>query len=439
MPIEEFTVGSDTIDDLLASLTIDVELQAESAHLGFLDVYLARVPMLRLGGEGPLTLDIAASDGWLSPDSRFQLDGPIVSLDYAGLRAVGNGSVIGSVLAESHNTQVLATLEAFSVYRPMDSAVLAQGENLEARIVNDSTAINRPASGIAITVELPPAHVPDLAAFDLYVPASTGLTVTGGEATFAAQLSYDSVSQSGTGSLQLSGDVMQATFSDIQLTASTDLKAVFPIVEMDEGRVGISGTELNISDVVIRRGDQVRDRGWWGHIYVAEGDIRWTPQILANTPESDEEPSVEADTVVDESNLVEQLRESTSIDARISADLRDTGPVTALMQQRAPKLSWFDGALTVENVSVTSDVQLLGADVGLHNLRLIGGRKGRLEILGQLELHEKEEEGLLFARLGRLSAAVKLDPGERDWKLTRSKAWYDEQVRLFSRDSGGGE
>ncbi len=458
--IDQFAVGSDTIKDLLASLTAEFLLQAESAHLGFLDVYLATVPMLRVDGQGPLTLNIAVNEGLLSPDSQFRLEGPIVSVDYAGLRAVGNGSVVGSVLAETNNTQMLATLETFSVFRSVDMATLAQGQKLQAKILNDSIAIDQPASGIAIEIELPPAHVPNLAAFDAYVPASTGLTVTGGEATFAAQLSYDSVSQSGTGSLALSGDAMQAAFSDLQLTASTDLKAVFPIVEMDEGRVGISGTELNISDVVIRRGAQVRDRGWWGHFRVAEGDVRWTPQLLANLPVlgdpskgQDSPTGKNSDLVIEvstpgvegsveasagemakntsdgeRSTLVEQLRQSALIEASISADLRDTGPVTALIQQRAPKLSWIDGVLTVENVSVTADVRLQEADVSLHDLRLIGGRKGRLEILGQLELHEKEEEGVVFARFGPLSAAVKLDPGERDWKLTKSRAWYDQQV-----------
>ena len=64
-------------------------------------------------------------------------------------------------------------------------------------------------------------------------------------------------------------------------------------------------------------------------------------------------------------------------------------------------------------------------EFSLADLRVTGGKKGRLEILGQLDLAPQDPSGLFFARWGPLSAAVSLAEGERDWKLTASRRWYD--------------
>ncbi len=429
LQVDEFLVGDDTFEDLLAELDIDIELTAESAHLGFLDAYLANVPMLQVGGRGPLTLDIEVTDGWLAPDSHFRLDGPIVSVEYAGLRAVGNGEVVGEVLEETHNTVLRASLDAFSIYRPADAATLAQGENLSARITNDSTAIDRPAEGVAVEVSLPPARVPDLSAFSAYIPVATGLSLTGGEATFAAELAYDSIEQSGNGSLRLTGEGIDASYTDLDLVGDLDLRANFPVVEMDDGKVSIAGTELNITDVTIRSGG--KERPWWGKVHVDQGAVEWTPRPIAALGRNREFEDTASAPEADSDDNAQSPSEPVVVSASVEADLLDTTPVTAMIEQRAPRLGWFDQILTVENVSVSAQMRLEGQDVSLRNLELNGGRKGRLELLGQLDLHEKEEEGVLFARFGLLTAAVALDPGERDWKLTGSRAWYEEQARQF--------
>ena len=53
----------------------------------------------------------------------------------------------------------------------------------------------------------------------------------------------------------------------------------------------------------------------------------------------------------------------------------------------------------------------------------------KLEILATgLHLTRGRRDGLFFLKLGPLSAAVEIDRKGRDWKLTRSRRWYEERV-----------
>ncbi len=412
--LDEFVVGNNAWEDLIASGDAMLQLDANSASLGFLDRYLSAVPMLEVGGTGPLSLFVEVADGWLSPDSHFELSGPAVSVAYAGLRADGNGRVVGRVVPEKHHAEVEATLETFGIVRPGDGATLAQGEALSARITNDSIAIDRPASGIAIEVSVPPARVPDLAAFAPYVPAATGLALTGGQATLSANLVYDSVARAGEGALQLFAEAVEATYDDLELVGNLKLEVAFPTVDMDGGMVGIGGTRLDLTDIVLSGTNKEQGKAWWGNLTASGGSVRWTRPTAT---EADTEIATEPDV---------------AIDAQIQATLLDTSPVTALLTRRAPRMAFFDQMLTVENVALESRVQLAQGTVGLHDLRLTGGRKGRLEVLGQLDLRQDDEqEGVAFARLGKLSAALQLGEGKRDWKLTRSRVWYEEKVKEF--------
>ena len=76
-------------------------------------------------------------------------------------------------------------------------------------------------------------------------------------------------------------------------------------------------------------------------------------------------------------------------------------------------------------------MRIEGPRIYLANLEVTGGKKGRLEILGELDLARQDPSGVFFARWGKLSAAVSLAEGERDWKLTRSRRWYDASALAY--------
>ena len=407
LDIESFVVGDDTLEDLLAGTSGRLRLEADATSLGFLDAYLSRVPWLRIGGGGHLTADLEVSDGWLAPSSEIGLTGPTLSADYFGLRATGDGEVRGRVPENAGHTELRVLLDSYTVRRLADQATLLVGRGLEMVVTNDSTAIDRPAEGIAVAVDLPATQVPDVAALAPYVPAATELRLTGGSAEVQAGLSYSTVDRTGHGSLSLTGESLAGTFRGVSLHSDVTLEAKLNDARLEDGTIDLSGTKLTIDNTIIERRSGARDTGWWGKVQVPDG------------------------------RLVKKIGgiELGTLDCFVTSELRDSGPLLALIEKKVPKLVWFDRLLTVENVEANGRIQLQGPDFQLRDLEVTGGRKSRLELLAELDVEGKASSGVVFARWGKLTAAVSLDEGERDWKLTRSRAWYEEQAERYESES----
>lgn len=403
--VDSFVVGEDTVEDLLAELTGALSLETEASSLGFLAAYLSRVPWLRLGGHGHLVADLETVNGWLAPGSRLTLDGPTVEADLFGLHATGEGRLEGFVPEGSSHTELSVRLPRYALTRLADRARLLEGENLEVIVTNDSNAIDRPAQGIALAVQVPPARVPDLAAFSSYLPEAAGLTILGGSARLEASLSYSTVERSGDGRLRLTGQEVEAAFHDVGLRADLDLDSRLADARLEDGQIDISGTSLDIQRVRTLEGGRVRDSDWWGRVHLPRG------RLIKDLGDPEAAPAV--------------------LEGEIAAELRDTGPLMAMLEQHVPKLAWMDALLTVHNVKASSEVRVQGGRIALADLAVAGGKQGRLEILGQLDLARQDPRGVLFARWGKLSAAVSLAEGERDWKLTRSRRWYDDSARAY--------
>ena len=403
--VDPFVIGEDTVQDLLAGLTATIEVETEASSLGFLAAYLEAAPWLRLGGSGHLVASLEANRGWLAPGSRVTLQGPTLETELFGLHATGEGRLTGRVPDGAAHTELAVELPSFAVRRQTDSALMLEGEDLRLVVTNDSNAIDRPAQGLTVSVDLPPTRIPDLAVYSVYLPEATGLAITGGNAELAARLTYSTLEHNGDGWLRLTGSQVEAAFGEVRIWADLALDARLAEARLEEGQVDISGSRLEIDRVRTRQGDRQRDSGWWGRIELPRGRLR--------LPRGDPAAA------------------SAILEGELAADLRDTGPLVALLEQHVPRLAWMDGLLTVHDVEARSEVRVASPRLALADLRVTGGRKGRLEILGQLDLARQDPAGLVFARWGGLSAAVSLDEGERDWKLIGSRRWYDEAARAY--------
>jgi len=411
--IDPVTMGDTSVEEILASMTGTIRIDSKSAGIGFLERYLGNFSWIDLGGRGRLHVDLEMTDGWLAPGSVVELDGPVVTAEFVGLKAQGEGRVSGGIPEGESHAEVRVDLARFDVSQTGAAALMAAGSDFSMTLRNDSSAIDRPAEGLSVEVVLPEAEVPELEAFNPFLPPSLGLALTGGEARLTGEMRFDSTTREGSGILSLDGRRVEARFKDLDLAAEIDLDAKFESLDLNGGVAEISGSSLDIERAAVQDRSGAVDDGWWGRLRLPAGTVTRDVTARAASP--------------------------SRIEGLVEAELRDTGPFVALLEERMPKLSWIDGLLTVENVDADSQIRLEGPSLALRQLEMIGGAKGRLEILGELDFDERVPDGVLFARWGKLSAALALEEGKRDWKLTRSRRWYEEQADAFRRSSAIGE
>ncbi len=423
-----YVPGENGLPDLVAGTTGALDLTAEVENLGFVSAYLGAVPWLGVSGAGALALDLEVAEGSLLPGSELSLAGSEVEATFFDFAAVGEGRIEGRVPVGAQHAELDALLERFTLGRLSDGATLLDGHDLELHVTNDTAEIFRPAQGIAFSFVLPPAQAPDVAAFGAYLPAATGLALTGGTAELAAEVAYDTVARDGKGWLELSGRKVTATFGDIAFEADFVLDAQMPRADLLGGTVDVSGSRLTVEGAKIVRGGQPLPQAWWARLSVPAGSVTRPPALEVAEGLATAEAEPEA---------VKPVREPAVIEAEVASELLDTAPLVALLEHRLPKLRWLREALTVPEVELTGHVRVAGPELGLHDLQVIGGKKDQLEILAELDLLEKATHGAVYVRWRLLDAALALNRGDRDWRVLHPRRWYDEAAAAYRAGERG--
>jgi len=413
-----FRAGQDTVLDLLGGASGRARLAAHVDTLGFLTAYLRGLSWLGLGGGGDLDLAVVLEDGSLLPGTSLSVAGPQVRADFFDFRAQGTGRVSAEVPADGDELHLATVLDEYSVTRLSDGAELLVGKGLETRFTGNSTSLRQPPTEVAGAVRVPAARVASLAAFGRYLPPGTTATVTGGSAELTLDLSYDTAAHSGRGELLIDAREVTGTLGDADVRGDVRLAAQLPEVDLLAGAFDVSGTEVAIADGRMVRNGKERTRGWWGRIRVTTGDVRRR--------------------LFTESRELVQAPGPARVTAQLQGRLLDTAPLVVLMEQRLPRLAWFDQLLTVPEIDLGGTVTLTGSAMGLQGLHVAGGAKDQLEIRAELDFAGAETSGVVYARYRALDAAVALSEGDRDWRLRRAKQAYEETAAAYRASREGG-
>ena len=407
---EPYRAGEDAVIDLIGGASGRTHIAAHVENLGFLTAYLRGVSWLGLGGSGDLDLTLALDEGSLLPGTSLSVSGPEVRADFFDFRAQGTGRVFGEVPAEGGELRLAALLDEYSVTRLGDGADILAGEGLETRFASRTTSLAEPPTDIAGSLHVPSARVTSLAALGAYLPPGTTATVTGGSAELSLDLAYDTGAHGGEGRFVIDAKDVTGTFGDAEITGDLRLEADLPHVHLLGGTFDVSGTGITIADARMVRNGKERTRGWWGRIQVTSG-------------------TVQRRLITEERKLVQ--RAPALVTADLEGQLLDTAPLVVLMEQRLPKLGWFDQLLTIPEIELRGAVTLEGHAMGLRGVHVTGGKKDQLEIRAELDLAGRDTSGVAYARYRAIDAALALNEGDRDWRLRRARQAYEAAAAAY--------
>ena len=401
-----YRVGDEDLSDFLAKTSASVQLHATTDNLGFLALYLRRVPWLRLDGNGELTADVDVDSGALRPGSTVDLRGTEIEARFFGFSAHGHGTVHGAV--DDDGVALHSRLADVSLVRASDGASLLTGEDLDVAVRSASRTLTRPPEGLAGRVRLPPARVDHLGLLAPYLPPALRLRVDGGSADLAADLAFDTEAGSGKARLDLDARNVRGAFGDATFSTDLTLHAISPHLDLLAGHFDVAGSRLAFDDTRIESGGKVRASGWSASFRVPHGRMSIAP------------PGRRRDSAPASLPI--------SFVTAIEAEMESSAPVVVLLEQRVPKLGWFDRLLTIPDVAVSGTVSAQGSALGLGGLHVTGGKDDQLEILADLALDGPASHGAAYVRYRALAAAVSLDGEQRDWMLVRAKEKYEKAV-----------
>ena len=371
------------------------------------------------GGGGPITADLRLNRGRFAAGSRLEARPRGVGIGFLDYAASGRGSVVWSVEPGKPGTskapegnlsgRLVVDFDEYEVRRGGAARPHLKGRELRLSATSAAPRADRLFVPTSIRLEMPDAVVQDLAFYNSYLPAGSGLRLRSGSGRLSGKFQAAAPRWVGTGEVLLIGRRIAAELDGRRLTGDLRLEARMGHADVREKVFDLAGSRLEVTDVTIAGAAAVAAAGsptapgWWGRFHVDRGRLMPGRKVF--------------------------------LTAQVEAMLRDPKPLIALFAparqgwvvRRAVRL------LDVQGVGATADVRLGEELMQVDRLAVAGGPA---ELRGRLRLAGGARDGVLLARYGRLSFGMELAGGERQLHLVRARKWFEGQMAEGAAGSG---
>lgn len=261
--------------------------------------------------------------------------------------------------------------------------------------MSDAPRLDRLFVPRSVAIDLPLAEVPDLTFYNAYLPRRPALALTGGSGRIRGSFRAAAPEWKGTGELRLTARGVGARFEEKRLRGNVDVHTRLRAVDLDDRRYDISGSELDLTDVVLSGG--AGEKGppappWFARVHLDRAVLAPGAPVF--------------------------LR------ASLEGMLSDSRPLFALFApaERSRVLGWVDRLLDIQGVGATADLTVGRDYLDVAHLAVAGGK---VQLLGRLRFADSTRRGILYASYGAFDVGLELEGAKRDWKILRPKRWFE--------------
>lgn len=356
--------------------------------------------LLSFDGAGSVDADLVIEKGELQSGSR--IDVPEVVATASVLDSVFNGvatatATLASGRGDEFDTRLQATMHKFSV-APADAPAAHYVDGHDLRF--DATARGQPGeikSKVQARLQFNDAVVPDLRVYNRYLPSEV-VRLERGAGLLSGDLHFDGEGDVADGVLRIAGKQAVVRIGDAKLTGDLGLLTRLKRADIKARTFIVDGSTMDIANLRVQRADAVVSDDWWGKVSLPAAKLRWTKPMHVN--------------------------------GRATIAMRDLQPLLTLFEQKKRFPAWV-GRL-VDEGEISAEGRVAWGD-GVLVLDDFAARNDRLEVKADLRTQQKQPQGALYARWGKLDLAAELDGAKRDLHLMRAREWYDARPPLNPR------
>ena len=256
-----------------ASLDLDIDLPVGS--FGFLDAFLSTVSDMTLGGRGRVNGHVAFEKGDLIAGTDLVIAADELKVALPPYAARGTGAVVLKV--DPANSDTLAATVRFkssSAFREPGHETLFTGADIAIAVARSTMVLpgaNKEKVPRRVTIALSNVTVPDISAFQRYLPDKWDVEVLGGSGSLGgrAELSGAALDLD----LTLRSDDAEVKFNANSFV--TDVVFGFRAkgnADAETARVDISGTYLNLDDSRVKSEKGDTSSPWRTHLALTRGE-----------------------------------------------------------------------------------------------------------------------------------------------------------------------
>jgi translocation and assembly module TamB len=271
-----------------------------------------------------------------------------------------------------------------------------RGRGLRLTVSSRDLDLTTPVSDLRARVDLKSGEVPDLTAYNAFLPAGAGVSILSGAGTVRLGLSLDAAKQTGEGEAVLPSDAAGLRFQDLTVNGRLGLHGRLASVDLESRRFGLAGSTLTLDGVTYASSGEEggkEEPPWWAHLEVTDGSMVWKrPPVL---------------------------------DGTVRIKMKSADPILALFAQKRRYVGWFQDLVSIEDITAGGKLRLDGDVLEVAPLQVLGNR---FDLRSRLRFSRAGAQGDLYVRYRRLSLGIALDKGKRDFKLRRPLEWYESRA-----------
>ncbi|MEZ4240939.1 MAG: hypothetical protein R3F59_33230 [Myxococcota bacterium] len=390
-------IDASVLDGLSATVTV----QAEARDLGFVGSYLASVPWLTVSGPAHLDVEMALAHGRVQPGGRILARTDGLTLGIRSYHVVGAGVL--SVNVDDEATRLAVQLGDYALLAPGDSdpdeRTLVSGQGFQVTASSPSADLREPLADLSVVVDLPDAELRNASLLADFVPPEAGLRLLGGTGRIRGHLALraDDAAHA-TGDVHLAGRDLTGRFGTLRFETDVDAHARLAQGDLVLGTYDVSGTDLRVSRMRLwdpDDGDDERpERTWWARIALPRAALA--------------------------------LGDTATLDADLTFDCADSGPLVDLVAQRRSLAGWVQQLLSKPDVKGRARLVVADEVFAVKKLAVEAGKGAEVRL--EMRRTKRGSRGAMFAKLGPMALAMEFADKEKHLHLTNPRSWYADRT-----------
>lgn len=367
----------------------ELSLAGRLRSLDFLKGLLPPMPWLSIdGGEGDFETRLIVTQGNLGPGSSAKIEARRATVGFLDYRAQGQAVLSWKVARESMVGR--ADLSQCEIRRRGADAPYALAPQLHLAVTSRDLKLDGKLTDVSVVADLPRVEVPDLRYYNSYLPAGSGLAITGGRGVLNTRVAIDPLGRT-RGRILVTATDVSATARGLALRGRCGVTVALASENVKTRRFKLDGSSARCEGVEIRDDDKPgrpSSQDWWAEGTIGHGFV---------TP-----------------GAANYLSLSGGIEAR------DALPIFSLFGER-PVARIASRFFRGKGVAATGRVDLSSAE-----WRAVGnGRAGpRLTADARLVGKKGRIDGELLAGIGRRRIGIELAGSERKLHWRGAAEWF---------------
>ncbi len=382
------------------------DLRGKVAERELLALFLQRAPWLSFGETpGQLTGHLEVENGRIAPGTHAEFLHPDLETSAFGFRATGDARIDFALQPDAGSGVPLAELVVryndFTVHSGVETRPQIVGSGLTLVATTPALELGAVLDSTRVRIDLGTARIPDLAAFNSWIPRSSGLALAGGDGTLTGNLDADLAANDAHGEFRAAIDAAKVRYRDLDLAGSVQLAVLIPSADLDRHAFDLAGTRLELADFrspqaeaagpAAVAGRPARADGWWAHLELTEGRLTVPP--------------------------------APTMQGRFTVALRDSVPLVGLFETRKELPHWVERLLTVQDIRADGRLAWSPAETALDDLST---QFRKATIRARLRLGREAKRGVMMVEWHRLALGLRVDNAEKQWKLVGVRKWFGQ-------------